>query len=203
MIITRLVRWLVKLKNVLQDSKPPPEYSIALLIPLLGAALSFLSSDCSPSAVRWRKSLKKSRISPSAAKMAIIWVSLYVAMGHASYLVYIKLPSATPTSMMLSPPLIAYLTQCVLNHFYIIVLFGLQRIDLALLLMFPLWFATGLTALFFYEVSTMAGRLMTLVFSWVSLNIYLNAFLYIYNPIYTEADLPPESAVTSRKPKES
>lgn len=164
-----------------------PLYAVALLIPLLGAALSFLSSDCSPAAVRWRQSLRKSRFSPSAAATAVIWFTLYVFMGHSSYLVYTSLD---PRSM-LAPSLIAYLVQCLLNHFYIIVLFGLQRIDLSLLMIFPLWLSTGITALFFYDVSQQAGLLMTAVFAWVSVNIYFNVVLFLNNPVYTEVDLPP------------
>lgn len=91
---------------------------------------------------------------------------------------------------MLSPSMIIYLTQCVLNHFYILVLFGLQRIDLALLMMGPLWVTTGLTAVLFVDVSSTAAYLMGAVFAWVSINVYFNVFLYLNNAVYTAADLP-------------
>lgn len=161
-----------------------PQYTAALLIPILGAALSFISSDCSPSAVRWRKSLRKSRWSPSAAVTAITWVILYTAMGHASFLVFITTKKRT----VLSTPLLVYIVQCLLNHFYIIVLFGLQRIDLAFLMIIPLWFATGLTTLLFFDVHVIAGRLMLAVFLWVSINVYFNAFLLIHNRVYTDSE---------------
>lgn len=169
-----------------QDRHELAQYTVALLIPILGAALTFLSSDCSTSAVRWRRSLRKSQFSPPAFVFAIVWVTLYVAMGHASYLVYTKLDSPS----MLDAPLVLYLTQCVLNHFYILVLFGLQRIDLALLMIGPLWLATGLTAFLFADVCITAAYLMSAVFAWVSVNLYFNAFLYAKNDIYTETDLP-------------
>lgn len=163
-----------------------PQYTVALLIPILGAALSFISSDCSPSAVRWRKSLRKSRWSPSAPVTAVTWVILYTAMGHASYVVYVT----TKVRTVLSTPLIVYIVQCLLNHFYIIVLFGLQRIDLAFLMIIPLWIATGLTTLLFFDISVVAGRLMLAVFIWVSINVYFNTFLLINNRVYTDSELP-------------
>lgn len=173
-----------------QNREQLAEYTVALLIPILGAALSFISADCSPSAVRWRKSLKKSRFSPKAYVFAIVWIILYVFMGHASYLVYTNYDRKM-SIVLLSGPLMVYLVQCVLNHFYIIVLFGLQRVDLAFLMIIPLWIATGLTALLFAEVCLVAGKLMAVVFLWVTVSVYFNAFLYMNNDVYAETDLNP------------
>lgn len=159
--------------------------AIFLLIPLLGGCLSFLSSDCSAHAVAWRRSLVKSRLSPPAPVTAVAWVVLYLCMGQASYLAYVK----DDPRRVLSPSLIAYLTQCLLNHFFIIVLFGLQRIDLALLMIFPLWVGTGMTVVLFYDVCIEAAVLMLPVFAWVSLCCYLNLFLFLNNPVYTEVDI--------------
>lgn len=187
---------LSKLFERLSEAHDVPEYAVALLIPLLGAALCFFSSDCSPSAVRWRKSLRKSGLSPSPAVSAIIWMYVYIAMGHSSYLVYARFNVRT----VISTPLIVYLIQCLLNHFFIIVLFGLQRIDLALVMMIPLWLATALTALFFFEISFQAGVLMSTVLVWITIHVYLNAFLFAYNDVYTEAVIasPPSSPVHSK-----
>lgn len=179
----------------LHQPRDLPQYTAALLIPILGAALSFISSDCSPSAVRWRKSLRKSRWSPSAPVTAIIWVVLYTAMGHASFLVFIT----TDLRTVLSTPLLTYIVQCLLNHFYIIVLFGLQRIDLAFLMIIPLWLATGLTTLLFFDVHLVAGRLMLAVFIWVSVNVYFNAFLLAHNRVYTDSEV--SCAASSEKSK--
>lgn len=183
--------------EALYQPRDLPQYTAALLIPILGAALSFISSDCSPSAVRWRKSLRKSRWSPSAPVTAIIWVLLYTAMGHASFLVF----TTTKERTVLSTPLLVYIVQCLLNHFYIIVLFGLQRIDLAFLMIVPLWIATGLTTLLFFDVHIIAGRLMLAIFIWVSVNVYFNAFLLIHNRVYTDSEI--SCASTSEKSKKT
>ncbi|CAN8074103.1 unnamed protein product [Agarophyton chilense] len=163
------------------------EYAVFILIPLLGGVLSFVTSDNSPSSVAWRRSLRKSALTPGTPVIAFTWVLLYVCMGHASFVVY----HLSDPPCVLSPCLVAYLTQCLLNHFFIIVLFGLQRIDLAFLMIVPLWLATALTTLLFYDVSLLAGRLMAPVLAWVSFNVYLNFFLYANNPVYTDYQMQP------------
>lgn len=95
---------------------------------------------------------------------------------------------------MISTSLVVYLTQCLLNHFYIIVLFGLQRVDLALLMIVPLWVATALTVVLFAEVRWRAGMYMMPVLGWVTFNVYLNVVLVLWNPVYTEVDLRREGS---------
>lgn len=107
-------------------------------------------------------------------------------MGHASFVAY---RAQNLRNTVLSPCLVAYLTQCLLNHFFIIVLFGLQRVDLALLMIVPLWLATALTTVLFFEVAMEAGAWMVPVLIWVTFNVYLNLVLFLWNPIYTECDL--------------
>lgn len=160
-------------------------YAIFLLLPLLGGGLAFISSDCTQHSHVWRRSLIKSRFSPPSFITAFVWVSLYLCMGQASYLAYIR----DDPRRVLSASLVAYLTQCLLNHFFIIVLFGLQRVDLALLMIIPLWFATGITVLLFYDICANASMLMMPVFGWVSFNVYLSLVLFLNNPVYTEIDL--------------
>lgn len=159
--------------------------AVFVLIPLLGGCLSFLSSDCSEPSRRWRSSLRKSSFSPPTPVVATVWVVLYICMGHASYCAY----AADETRSVLASGLVAYLTQCLLNHFFIIVLFGLQRIDLALLMIVPLWCATALTTVLFYDVNMEAAMFMLPVLLWVSFNVYLNGVLFVNNPVYTEVDL--------------
>lgn len=165
-------------------------YAVFIAIPLLGGLFSFLSSDNTPAATRWRNSLRKSRLTPPAGATAIIWVTLYICMGHASHIIYVDIETSSQPSSVISPCSLAYITQCLLNHFFIIVLFGLQRVDLALLMMVPLWLSTAITTLLFYEAAPLAGFLMMPVLVWVSFNVYLNAFLVWWNPIYTQSDMP-------------
>lgn len=165
-----------------------PEYTVAILIPVLGGAISFLASDNSTSAVRWRQSLRKSRFAPSPSVTAIVWVLLYILMGHSSYLIY----SHHEVKSLYSTPLLAYYVQLALNLLYILVLFKLQRIDVALGVIVPLWISTAMTAVLFYSVSKIAAMWMGLVSGWVTLNVYFNLVLFLRNAVYTEADLPPE-----------
>jgi len=111
--------------------------------------------------------------------VAAVWVVLYIAMGHAAYLVY----SAQPISnrSVVSVPLVCYMAHVLLNHFYIIVLFGLRRVDLAFAMIFVVWATAVLTALLFYEVDAMAGELFAYVVLWVTFNVYLNFILVRYN----------------------
>lgn len=162
-----------------------PLYAVFILIPLLGGTLSFAACESSSTSRAWRRSLRRSRLTPNALITGVIWFASYVCMGHASYVTY---QLSQPRSV-LSPCIIAYVTQCLLNHFFIIVLFGLQRIDLALFMIIPLWLATAVATLLFYDVSVHAGRFMAPVLAWVSHNIYLNLFLYMYNAVYTEIEM--------------
>lgn len=161
-------------------------HTVFLLTPLLGGLLSFVSSDCSRSSSVWRRSLRKSRLSPPAYVNTIVWLILYPSMGHASFVAY---RAQTSRNTVLSPCLVTYLTQCLLNHFFIIVLFGLQRVDLALLMIVPLWLATALTTVLFFEVDPEAGVCMAPVLVWVTFNVYLNLVLFLRNPVYTHRDL--------------
>lgn len=161
-------------------------HTLFLLTPLLGAFLSFLSCDYSQSSTAWRRSLHKSRCTPPAFVSAITWIILYPCMGHASFVAY---RAQSSRSTVLSPCLATYLTQCMLNHFFIIVLFGLQRVDLALLIIVPLWLATLLTTVLFFEVAMEAGLWMVPVLVWVTFNVYLNLVLFLWNPVYTSCDL--------------
>ena len=63
--------------------------------------------------------------------------------GHSSYRTY---QADTRDAPFASSP-VAYLTHLLLNHFSIIVLFGRQRIDRALLMALSLWFVTLVTTL--------------------------------------------------------
>lgn len=159
--------------------------TVFILIPLLGGCLSFVFSDCSEASRRWRSSLSKSSLSPPTPVVATVWVVLYTCMGHASYCAYV----ADEARGVLASGLVAYLTQCLLNHFFMIVLFGLQRIDLALLMIIPLWCATALTTVLFYDVDMEAAMFMLPVLLWVSFYVYLNCVLFLNNPVYTELEL--------------
>lgn len=177
--------FLAALLSPLPPAPDLPLYAVFLLIPLLGGCLSFLSSDCSRGSRAWRASLRKSSLSLPTLVVAPVWVLLYLCMGHASYRAF----QADPRDYALASSLVAYLTHLLLNHFSIIVLFGLQRIDLALLMAFPLWLSTLATTLLFYDVDRHAASLMLPVLLWVSYNFYLNLFLFMHNPVYTELDL--------------
>lgn len=166
-------------------SPSPPLFLSFLfyLTPLLGGVLSFLSSRGADP--QWRHTLRKSRLSPPFYIFGPVWTILYLFMGHASLRIYLL---SIPTTM-LSPPLIAYLAMCLFNHFYIIVLFGLQRIDLALVTIIPVFLSAALVTILFIEQDLIAGYLMAAVLLWLSFNVYLNVYLCVNNPVYTEADL--------------
>lgn len=179
---------------------PPPQdlplYAVFLLIPILGGFLSFFSSDCSPGARRWRSSLRKSSLALPTVVVAPMWTVLYLCMGHASYRAYV----AERRNAALASGLVAYLTQLLLNHFFIIVLFGLQRIDLAMLMALPLWLSTFTTIILFYDVDPPAAMLMVPVLIWITYNAYLNIYLFLNNPVYTELDLPNYARSSSTSP---
>lgn len=158
---------------------------LSISLPLLGGCLTFVTSDSSPASIAWRKSLQKSRLTPSARVTAAVWVSLYICMGHSAYLIYTR----RPPRPLLPPSLIAYLTQALLNNFYILVLFGLQRVDLAMLMMIPLWSATLITMVLFWDVLPHAGLFMLPVVIWVSFNVYLNIILVLKNPVYSQEQM--------------
>lgn len=105
------------------------------------------------------------------------WLLLYAMMGIALALLWHQGSESEPKRRALT----WFGLQFVLNLLWTPAFFGLQRIDLALLVIVPLLLAIGLTIRSAYRVNRPAAALLVPYILWVAYATYLNAGFLILN----------------------
>jgi translocator protein len=125
----------------------------------------------------WYSTLEKPPFTPPDWVFGPVWTLLYLLMGVAAFLVWQKgLDRGT-----VRVALIWFLVQLVLNALWSPAFFGLQRIDLALVIIVLLWAAVVVTTYYFLRVSRPAGLLLIPYLSWVSFATILNMSIWWLN----------------------
>eukprot|EP00245_Coleochaete_scutata_P005220 TRINITY_DN185_c0_g1_i2.p1 TRINITY_DN185_c0_g1~~TRINITY_DN185_c0_g1_i2.p1 ORF type:complete len:172 (-),score=25.63 TRINITY_DN185_c0_g1_i2:583-1098(-) len=142
---------------------------IAILIPVGQGFLSTFLSDGGGGDSEWYKSLKKPWYTPPGWVFPVMWTSLYLMMGIASWLVW-KQGGFKHQSL----PLSVYTFQLILNFLWTPIFFGMHQIGLALVEIVVMWFAILATIYTFYPVSHTAAYLLVPYIIWVSLATSLN-----------------------------
>lgn len=126
----------------------------------------------------WYVILKKPVFTPPNWVFAPVWLTLFVLMGVAAFLVWhkgLKNPQPRRALMIFS-------TQLALNILWSGVFFGLQSPLAGLVVIIILWAAILLTILSFLKVSRPAGLLLVPYLVWVSAATALNASIFVMNP---------------------
>lgn len=145
---------------------------------LLWAVLPFLAAlggaAFPPDA--WFAALAKPSWQPPNWLFGPVWTTLYLMMGIAAGLVWLRGPSPAVRSA-----LIAFGAQLVLNALWTPVFFGAQALGAALLVIVVLWLAIVLTILHFWRVQRLAAMLLVPYLAWVSFASVLNAALLRIN----------------------
>lgn len=165
----------MSIRSCLSSHNGQLAWAVSLTLPLLGGVLVFLATE--PMVRKWRRKLRRSPLNPPLVVHVIAWVVIYLSMGTACGRVYSRHTS------LASPQMVVYIVQCLLNHFYILTLFGLQRIDIALLLLFVLSFSVALCTVLFAAVDTVSSLLMLPALTWTLFCVHLNIYLIRNNPV--------------------
>ena len=125
----------------------------------------------------WYLNLNKPPFNPPNWVFGPVWVTLYLLMGFALFLVWISPPGNTKQAAM-----ILFFIQLVFNTAWTFFFFFLENpylafIDIILLLIFIL-----LTFLIFYSVNRTAGYLLLPYLLWVGFAAVLNYSIWSLNP---------------------
>lgn len=130
-----------------------------------------------PAIPTWYEALKKPSFTPPSWLFAPAWITLFVLMGIAAFIVWRRGLSERQVKIALG----IFLIQLVLNALWSVVFFGLKTPLGGLIVIVVLWIAILLTILNFSKISTAAGILLLPYILWVSFAAVLNLFLWRLN----------------------
>jgi benzodiazapine receptor len=131
-----------------------------------------------PAIPTWYASLQKPAFNPPNWLFAPAWITLYLLMGVAAFLIWRK----GLKQKGVKAALVIFLVQLVLNALWSVVFFGLQSPLWGVVVILALWIAILLTILRFFKLSTAAGSLMLPYILWVSFAAVLNIAIFMLNP---------------------
>ncbi len=145
---------------------------INLLLPLaVGGLSAFFTAD----SMEVYQILRQPPLSPPGWIFPIVWTILYLLMGVAAYLVWVR------DSTGRNGALLFYGLQLAFNFVWTVIFFNLQNYGLALLWILILWVLILITTIRFFRETKAAGWLMIPYLLWVSFAAYLNAGVWLLN----------------------
>ncbi|SHM76630.1 TspO and MBR related proteins [Anaerosporobacter mobilis DSM 15930] len=149
-------------------------FIISLLIPLLiGGISGFITRN----SMETFALLNKPPLSPPGWLFPIVWTTLYILMGVASYIVLVSNAPIESKSIALK----VYLFQLVINFFWSLIFFNLEQYLLAFFWLLFLWVLIIITIILFYNISKTAAYLLIPYLLWVTFAGYLNLSIYLLN----------------------
>ena len=131
-----------------------------------------------PAIPTWYAALEKPFFNPPNWLFAPAWITLYLLMGIAAFLIWRQ----GLGQKEVRAALIIFLVQLVLNALWSVVFFGLQSPFYGMVVILALWVAILLTILRFFKLSTAAGALLLPYIVWVSFASALNVSIWVLNP---------------------
>ena len=146
---------------------------ISLVISLGVGGLSALLTQGSMEQYR---NLKQPPLSPPGWVFPVVWTVLFVLMGIAAYLVWMRDSTGRNDALAL------YGAQLFFNFFWTLIFFNLQNYALAFFWLLALWLLILLCTLRFFKEVPAAGWLMVPYLVWVAFAGYLNAGVWLLNP---------------------
>ena len=131
----------------------------------------------SPAIPTWYAALEKPPFSPPNWLFAPAWVTLYLLMGVAAFLVWRQGFSKEGVKSAL----VIFLVQLVINALWSVVFFGLKSPIAGVAVIVFLWIAILVTILKFFRLSVVAGSLLIPYILWVSFATALNIAIWMLN----------------------
>jgi len=126
----------------------------------------------------WYAALQKPPFTPPNWLFAPAWITLYVLMAIAAFLVW----RTGLENRQTRAALIVFLVQLILNTLWSIAFFGLESPLSGLIVIIALWVAILITTILFFRISRIAGALMLPYILWVSFAMVLNGSILALNP---------------------
>ena len=156
--------------------RPLARQVLALVgILLVTFAVAGISGASTSGAVRsWYPTIAKPTWNPPDWVFGPTWTALYAMMAVAAWLVWRQTGWGTALAL--------FGIQLALNAAWSLLLFGLHRIDLALVDIVALWAAIVTTTVAFWKVTPVAGGLFVPYLAWVSFATVLNFTIWRMNP---------------------
>jgi benzodiazapine receptor len=130
-----------------------------------------------PAIPGWYAGLVKPSWTPPSWVFGPVWISLYILMGVAAWLVW-RRGGFTAATL----PLALFLVQLALNALWSPLFFGLKMPGVALADIVLLWLAILATLVSFWGVSATAGWFLVPYLLWVSYAAALNFAIWRANP---------------------
>jgi benzodiazapine receptor len=130
-----------------------------------------------PAIPTWYATLKKPSFTPPNWVFSPVWISLFVLIGIAAFLVWNKGLSDQKVKIALS----IFAVQLILNALWSVMFFGLRSPLAGLIDIAVLWVAILLSILYFFRVSSAAGILLIPYILWVSFAAVLNFSIWRLN----------------------
>ncbi len=145
---------------------------INLLIPLaVGGLSAFLTKD----SMEVYQNVNQPPLSPPSWLFPVVWTILFLLMGTAAYLVWMR------DSTGRNGALLFYGLQLAFNFVWTLIFFNARNYGLALLWLLVLWVLILITIVRFFKESKGAGWLMVPYLLWVTFAAYLNAAVWYLN----------------------
>lgn len=153
----------------------PVAFVINLAITLAVGALG--ASATAKSVKTWYPTLNKPAFNPPDWLFAPVWASLYILIGIAAYLVWIR-----RDKIVHFPRTVAiYSIQLILNLAWSFIFFYLREIGFALAEILLLLIIIVINALVFYKINKWAGLIFIPYILWVSFAALLTFNIFILN----------------------
>jgi len=130
-----------------------------------------------PAIPNWYAALEKPFFTPPSWLFAPAWITLYLLMAIAAFLIWRKGLGEEGVKTAL----VIFLVQLVLNALWSVVFFGLQSPLYGMVVILVLWIAILLTIIKFFKLSTAAGALLLPYILWVSFASILNISIWVLN----------------------
>lgn len=148
---------------------------VSILIPQIAGLIgSFFTT---PSIQTWYAGINKPSFLPPNWLFAPVWITLFLLMGIALYLVWKKGINANGVKIAM----LFFYTQLVLNVLWSVLFFGLHRTGFALIELGILWIFILVTLISFWRIEKWAGILFLPYILWVSFAGLLNYFILTLN----------------------
>ena len=136
------------------------------------------SAFTTPAIPNWYATLQKPVFTPPNWLFAPAWITLYLLMGIAAFLVW----RVGLENRRVRIALILFLVQLALNSLWSVAFFGMQSPLYGVIVIVILWLMILLTILKFSRISAAAAWLLVPYILWVSFASALNISILILNP---------------------
>jgi benzodiazapine receptor len=147
----------------------------SLVVPQLAGLIGSIFT--APAIPTWYAALEKPAFTPPDWLFAPAWITLFVLMGVAAFLIWRKGLEERQVKIALA----IFLIQLALNALWSVVFFGLQAPLGGMIVIAVLWVAILVTLLAFFRSSRAAGLLLLPYILWVSFAAVLNYSIWRLN----------------------